>query len=156
MCARVLLHPCSTADTHAGWCEVQGNVQRGRLACGNAQALQRQEAGEPSPTHIPPKVTGRFRSYERPLSQFVASAGHELPALRLPSQGVGGDRSASGDRRTARRPTPAGSRYWGQSTPPHQFCPSKVCHLRPRRVTSAPGVKCPTAQVLTMQLIQTS
>ena len=36
----------------------------------------------------------------------------------------------------ARRPTPADSRYWGRSAPP--FCPSEVCHLRPRRASSAP------------------
>ena len=40
-------------------------------------------------------------------------------------------------RRSARRPTPAGSRCWGRYTLP--FCPSKVCHLRPRRAVSAPG-----------------
>ena len=40
-------------------------------------------------------------------------------------------------RRRDWRPTPAGSRYWGRSKPP--FCPSKVCHLRPRRAVSAPG-----------------
>ena len=36
----------------------------------------------------------------------------------------------------ARRPTPAGSRCWGRSTP--RFGLSKVCHLRPRRAASAP------------------
>ena len=46
---------------------MQGNVQRERLACGSAQALQQQEAGEPSPTHSPSRqssqanATGRFR-----------------------------------------------------------------------------------------------
>ena len=66
--------------------------------------------------------------------------------LQAPSSlGASAETSCSRGRR-ARRPTPAGSRYWGRSTPP--VCPSKVCHLRPRRAASAPGGKCPAAQVL--------
>ena len=59
--------------------------------------------------------------------------------LRAPSSLGASAETSCRRRRRARRPTPAGSRYWGRSTPP--LCPSKVCHLRPRRAASAPGGK---------------
>jgi len=59
--------------------------------------------------------------------------------LRAPSLLGASAEASCRCRRRARRPTPAGSRYWGQSAPP--FCPSKVCHLRPRRAASAPEGK---------------
>ena len=63
--------------------------------------------------------------------------------LRAPSSLGASAETACRRRRRARRPTRAraGSRYRGRSTPPRQCCPSKVCHLRPRRAGSAPGGK---------------
>jgi hypothetical protein len=57
--------------------------------------------------------------------------------LRAPSSLGASVEASCCRRRKARRPTPAGSRHWGRSTPP--LCPSKVYHLRPRRAASDPG-----------------
>ena len=98
-----------------------------------------------SPPSVAAQPPGSLRSVlAAPAPRLQRASKH----LRAPSSLGASAETACRRRRRARRPTPADSRYRGRSTPPRQCCPSKVCHLRPRRATSAPGGKCPAAQAL--------
>ena len=140
LCTRNTTHTlvlyCGYTHAHAGWCGVQGNVQRERLACGSAQALQQQEAGEPSPTHSPSRqssqanATGRFR-----VTNTVH--GHELLPVarknknRWLTKNQTKTLTAFDHRSSSLRCCPGAL---------SRRAPFAVCSPRPRRASSAPPI----------------
>ena len=136
---------CTPHSGHVGWLKTVFVNALTRSWCGAIHlSFLSSCASRPS---VATQLPGSLRSVlAAPAPRLQRASKH----LRAPSSLGASAETACRRRRRARRPTPAGSRYWGRSTPP--VCPSKVCHLRPRRAASAPGGKCPAVQAL----IQTS